>query len=97
MVILHLYQGRNIRTITLHILLAILLTVLTIATQNILAPITAHIIFNLVSKLRLWSFGKKQDQTILRPGNSAMKKFAYTLFGVANICIFVVSSIIVLA
>jgi membrane protease YdiL (CAAX protease family) len=43
MVLLHLYQGRSTSMIVRQILLAIFFTGLTIATQNLLAPIAAHI------------------------------------------------------
>lgn len=97
MVLIHLYQGKNTRIIIYHFLLACLFTGLTIATQNILAPITAHIVFNFMNKLKLWNLEKKHNQTTSMTVKSNKKKLAYALFIVANITIFVVSTIIVLA
>jgi membrane protease YdiL (CAAX protease family) len=97
MVLLHLYQGRSARMIVHQIFLAIFFTGLTIATQNLLAPITAHIYFNLAGKINMWNAGKNQDKQSSLAEISNQKKFGYILFTVGNIFILTIATIIVLA
>jgi membrane protease YdiL (CAAX protease family) len=90
-VVLHLYQSRNSRTIILHFLLASFFVGLTISTQNILAPITAHIFLNLMNQLRLWIVAKEKDLPT-PTANSNKQKLAYTVFIAANVIILYVST-----
>lgn len=97
MVLLHIYQGRTTRRIIYHILLAGFFAVLTITTQNILAPITAHVYHNFIHRVKLWSLMTKQDQPMPTSANSTKRKLAYALFSVANIIILILATIMALA
>jgi membrane protease YdiL (CAAX protease family) len=78
-VAIHLYQGRNIINIVYHAIFATFFIGLTITTGNILAPITIHLIYNIVWTVQTWNKVKKQE---IQPeiSHSKKKRFAYSVF-----------------
>jgi membrane protease YdiL (CAAX protease family) len=84
-VIIHLYQGRDARTILFHVVAASFLVSLAIITQNILAPIVAHLYYNLVATTKTWKLAKEQGVSLPAVEQSGAKKVAYFLFIGANI------------
>lgn len=88
-VIIHLYQGRKITYMLYQAMSALLLIGLTMWTGNILAPIAAHLYYDI-----LWAFGvwkNKKNTEIESVKYSKRKIIAYSVFVTINLLLLYVS------
>lgn len=78
-VIIHLYQGRSIANVAYQAIFSAFFIGLTIATGNILAPITAHLLFDIMWTVSTWRKANKSipQMKIIRSNKA---KFAYVVF-----------------
>lgn len=95
MVIIHLYQGRNIRMILFHLFSAFVFVVITISTKNILAPISAHLYSDYMQRIRLWRFAETEDG-IASVTHSNKMKFVYAFFILFNVVVLFAVGIMVI-
>lgn len=66
-VLVHLYQGRNAKSLALHALYAALFIALVLLTNNILTPIVAHVYFNMISASQTW---RRAEELGVQPGSA---------------------------
>ena len=59
-VIVHLYQGRDLRNILIHLLLATSLVGITVVTKNLFASIVGHLFNNLAFTFNIWRLADHQ-------------------------------------
>lgn len=83
-IIVHLYQGINLRTLIIHLVLAASLTAVTILTKNLLAAITGHLFNNLAFTLNTWRLADNQGLVTAEKSRTRMQEFFWVLFACIN-------------
>jgi len=84
-VIVHLYQGRDLRNILIHLLLAVSLVGITLLTKNLFASITGHLFNNLAFTLNVWRLSDDQGLVPSSEKQKTVVNFAWILFALLNL------------
>ncbi|MCL4530123.1 MAG: CPBP family glutamic-type intramembrane protease, partial [Chloroflexi bacterium] len=84
-IIMHLYQGRNLRTVITHFIYASVFVGLLIIFRNLLAAISAHLFLDTLFTAQIWLRIKAQDNLIPAIQFNAWKIIAYSIFIITNI------------
>ncbi len=87
-IMIHLYQGRNIRFILFHFLTASFLVSLTVLTHNVIATFAAHIVLDSIFFMQTWQIAAKLGISNPPPPRTAQAKAGYLAFISINIIIF---------
>lgn len=82
-VIIHLYQGRKVEYMLYQAAFALLFIGLIIWTGNILAPIAAHLYYDILWAWKIWRNDKKTETKSVK--HSKSKIFAYSVFIATNL------------
>jgi len=83
-IIVHLYQGINLRNLLIHLVLAASLTAVTILTNNLMAAITGHLFNNLAFTLNTWRLADHQGLVPAEKSRTRMQEFFWALFACIN-------------
>lgn len=83
-VVIHLYQGRDVKTIGTHIYFAGLFAGLIIWTHNILIPIGLHLFYNATVTIGIWRWATPEDVGPMPRNRSAGAKLAYLTYMLVN-------------
>lgn len=83
-IIVHLYQGINLRNLCIHFVLAASLTAITILTNNLLAAITGHLFNNLAFTLNTWRLADNQELVPDEKSRTKMQEYLWIVFACIN-------------
>jgi membrane protease YdiL (CAAX protease family) len=84
-VIVHLYQGRDLRNILIHLLLATSLVGITMVTKNLFASIIGHLFNNLAFTFNIWRLADHQGLVPAEEKPKGLVSLFWILFALVNL------------